>query len=97
MQVAKVLSCEKVEKSSKLLQFRLSFGKDGERTILSGIAKYYSPETLVGRQVVAITNLAPRRIAGKESQGMILSAVDDKGQLRLVTVEEGLEDGAILG
>jgi len=66
-----LLSCEKVEKSNKLLQFRLSFGKDGERTILSGIAKYYKPEELVGKQVVAVVNLAPRKIAGIESQGMI--------------------------
>lgn len=97
MQVARVLACEKVEKSNKLLKFRLSFGKDGERIILSGIAKYYQPEDLVGKQVVAITNLAPRKIAGVESQGMILSAVDDKDNLRLVSVGEGVEDGAILG
>ena len=97
MQVARVLSCEKVEKSNKLLQFRLSFGKDGERTILSGIAKYYQPEELVGKQVVAITNLAPRKIAGIESQGMILSALDDNGNLRLLSVGEGVDDGAIVG
>lgn len=97
MQVARVLDCTKVEKSNKLLQFRLSFGKDGERTILSGIAKYYQPEELVGKQIVAIVNLAPRKIAGIESQGMILSAVDDQDHLRLVTVGEGVEDGAILG
>ena len=98
MQVATVLSCEKVEKSNKLLKFRLSFGKDGERTILSGIAKFYpNPEELVGRQIVAITNLAPRKIAGIESQGMILSALDDAGNLRLLSVGEGVEDGAIVG
>ena len=97
MQVARVLECVKVEKSNKLLQFRLSFGRDGERTILSGIAKYYQPEELVGRQVVAITNLAPRKIAGIESQGMILSALDDAGNLRLMTGAEGVEDGAIVG
>ena len=97
MQVARVLECVKVEKSSKLLQFRLSFGPDGERTILSGIAKYYRPEELVGKQIVAITNLAPRKIAGIESQGMILSALDAAGNLRLLTVGEGLEDGAIVG
>lgn len=97
MQVARVLSCEKVEKSNKLLQFRLSFGKDGERTILSGIAKHYQPEELVGKQVVAITNLAPRKIAGIESQGMILSALDDNGNLRLMSVGEGVDDGAIVG
>lgn len=97
MQVARVLACEKVEKSNKLLKFRLSFGKDGERTILSGIAKYYQPEELVGKQIVAITNLAPRKIAGIESQGMILSAVDDKDNLRLMSVGGGVEDGAIIG
>ena len=97
LQVARVLSCEKVPKSSKLLQFRLSFGADGERTILSGIAKYYKPEELVGRQIVAITNLAPRKIAGIESQGMILSAVDAEDNLRLVAVGEGVADGAIIG
>ena len=86
-----------MEKSSKLLKFRLSFGKDGERTILSGIAKYYQPEELIGKQVAAVTNLAPRKIAGMESQGMILSAMDDTGALRLVTVAEGLQDGAIIG
>ena len=97
MQVARVLECVKVEKSSKLLQFRLSFGPDGERTILSGIAKFYRPEELVGRQVVAVTNLAPRKIAGIESQGMILSAMDGAGNLRLMSVGEGVEDGAIVG
>lgn len=69
----------------------------GERTILSGIAKYYKPEDLVGKQVVAVVNLAPRKIAGIESQGMILSAVDDEDNLRLMSVGEGVEDGAIIG
>ena len=97
LQVGRVLACEKVEKSNKLLKFRLSFGKDGERTILSGIAKYYTPEELVGRQVVAITNLAPRKIAGIESQGMILSALDSEDNLTLVGVHADTEDGAIIG
>ena len=87
----------KVEKSNKLLQFRLSFGPDGERTILSGIAKYYQPEELIGKQIVAITNLAPRKIAGIESQGMILSALDGEGNLRLLHAGEGVADGAIVG
>ena len=97
MQVGRVLECTKVEKSKKLLQFRLSFGKDGERTILSGIAQWYKPEDLVGKQIVAVTNLKPRPIAGIESHGMILSALDDNGNLRLMTVGEGVEDGAIVG
>ncbi len=97
MQVGRVLECVKVEKSKKLLQFRLSFGKDGERTILSGIAQWYKPEDLVGKQIVAVTNLKPRSIAGVESHGMILSALDDNGNLRLMSVGEGVEDGAIVG
>ena len=97
IQVARVLACEKVEKSSKLLKFRLGLGKDGERTVVSGIQKWYEPETLVGTQVAVITNLKPAKLAGIESQGMILSALDDNGNLRLVTVGEGVEDGAIIG
>ena len=97
IQVARVLACEKVEKSSKLLKFRLGLGKDGERTVVSGIQKWYEPEPLVGTQVAVITNLKPAKLAGIESQGMILSAMDDSGNLRLVSVGEGVEDGAIIG
>ena len=98
MQVARVLSCEKVEKSNKLLQFRLSFGKDGERTILSGIAKYYKPEDLVGKQVVAVVNLAPRKIRGVESHGMLLCAANaDDSKLSLLTVDSDMEDGCEIG
>ena len=97
IQVARVLACEKVEKSSKLLKFRLGLGKDGERTVVSGIQKWYEPESLVGTQVAVITNLKTAKLAGIESQGMILSAMDDSGNLRLVSVGEGVEDGAIIG
>jgi methionyl-tRNA synthetase len=97
IQAARVLACEKVEKSSKLLKFRLGLGDDGERTVVSGIQKWYEPETLVGRQVAVITNLKTAKLAGIESQGMILSAMDKNGNLRLVSIEEGVEDGAIIG
>ena len=97
IQVARVLACEKVEKSSKLLKFRLGLGKDGERTVVSGIQKWYDPETLVGTQVAVITNLKTAKLAGIESQGMILSAMDDNGNLRLMSVGEGVEDGALIG
>ena len=97
IQVARVLACEKVEKSSKLLKFRLGLGDDGERTVVSGIQKWYEPETLVGTQVAVITNLKTAKLAGIESQGMILSAMDKNGNLRLVSVGEGVEDGAIIG
>ena len=97
IQVARVKNCEKVEKSSKLLKFTLGLGKDGERTVVSGIQKWYNPEALIGRQVAVITNLKTAKLAGIESQGMILSAMDENGNLRLVSVEEGVEDGAIIG
>ena len=97
LQAARVIACEKVEKSQKLLKFTLSLGKDGQRTVVSGIAKYYDPAALVGRQVVVITNLKPAKLAGIESQGMILSAMDEAGNLKLVAVEEGVEDGALIG
>ena len=92
-----MLACEKVEKSTKLLKFRLGLGKDGERTVVSGIQKWYEPETLVGTQVAVITNLKTAKLAGIESQGMILSAMDDNGNLRLMSVGEGVEDGALIG
>ena len=94
---AKIIACEKVEKSKKLLKFQLSLGKDGTRTVVSGIAQYYTPEELVGRQVVLISNLKTAKLAGIESQGMILSAVDAEDHLKLVSVQEGVEDGAIIG
>ena len=98
IQAARVLACEKVEKSSKLLKFRLSLGKDGERTVVSGIQKYYDPEKLIGRQVAVITNLKTAKLAGIESQGMILSALNEEdGALHLVSLEEGTEDGAVIG
>ena len=92
-----MVACEKVEKSSKLLKFTLSLGEDGERTVVSGIQKYYDPATLVGRQVAVISNLKPAKLAGIESQGMILSAMDKEGNLRLVSIEEGVADGAVIG
>ncbi len=97
IQAARVKACEKVEKSSKLLKFTLSLGDDGERTVVSGIQKYYDPAELVGRQVAVITNLKTAKLAGIESQGMILSAMDKNGNLKLVSIEEGVEDGAIIG
>ena len=86
-----------MENSSKLLKFRLGLGDDGERTVVSGIQKWYDPAALTGTQVAVITNLKPAKLAGIESQGMILSAMDKNGNLRLVSVGEGVEDGAIIG
>ncbi len=95
--IGEVLSCSKVEKSEKLLCFKLKFG-DEERQILSGIQKYYpEPEKLVGKKVMAVLNLKPRKMAGMISEGMILSALDSKGDLALMTVEHDVESGAEVG
>ena len=94
LRTALVLSCEKVEKSDKLLKFRLKVGEE-ERTVLSGIAAHYTPEQLVGKTLVLLSNLAPRKIRGVESQGMLLCAAeDDDSVLRLLTVDGSITDGA---
>jgi len=93
MTVCKVLGCENVKKSDKLLKFRLDDGSGTERTILSGIAKYYKPEELVGKTIVACTNLAPRKMMGELSQGMILSAEKD-GKLNLFMLADEVPAGA---
>lgn len=83
IRVGTVLECQKVPKADKLLQFKIDDGLGG-RTIVSGIAKHYAPEDLVGKQVCFIANLAPRKLKGIESQGMILSAEDADGRLVVV-------------
>ena len=84
IRVGKVLECTKVPKADKLLQFRIDDGLGG-RTIVSGIAQHYAPEDLVGKQVCFVANLAPRKLRGIESQGMILSAEDADGKLVVIT------------
>ncbi|MBR5111428.1 MAG: methionine--tRNA ligase [Clostridia bacterium] len=100
LRVARVIACERVEKSDKLLKFRLSLG-DEERTVLSGIAKFHNPEDLIGKNLVLLANLAPRKIMGIESQGMLLSAVaknpDGTETLRLLTADPIMPDGAEIG
>ena len=95
MTVVKVLSCEKVKKSEKLLKFTLDDGTGTPRTILSGIAKYYAPEELVGKTLVAVTNLAPRKMMGQLSCGMLLSA--ERGdKLHLVMLDDAIAAGSRL-
>ena len=96
LRVARVLAAEKVEGSDKLLKLRLSLGAAApERTVVSGIAKFYTPETMVGRQVVLVANLKPAKLRGILSEGMILCASDAADTtLRLVSVADGMEDGA---
>ena len=84
IRVGKVLDCQKVPKADKLLQFRIDDGLGG-RTIVSGIAKHYKPEDLIGKNVCFVANLEPRKLKGIESQGMILSAEDADGRLIVIT------------
>ncbi len=96
IRVGKVLECEKVKKSKKLLKFLIADGAEN-RTIVSGIAQYYDPEQLIGKQVCYIANLAPRTINGIESQGMILSAVNFDDSLSVVTVDREVANGSQVG
>ena len=95
MTVVKVLTCEKVKKSEKLLKFTLDDGTGTPRQILSGIAKYYQPEELLGKTLVAVTNLPPRKMMGQESCGMLLSA--ERGdKLNLVMLDDKVPAGSRL-
>lgn len=99
MRVCKVLSCEAVKKSEKLLKFMLDDGSGKPRQILSGIHKFYEPEQLVGKTVVAILNLPPRKMMGQESNGMLLSAVkevDGKEVLNLMILDDSVPAGSQL-
>ena len=93
IRVGTVLECTKVPKADKLLCFKIADGLEN-RTIVSGIAKYYKPEDLVGKQVCFIANLPPRKLKGIESQGMILSAMDYDGSLSVATVEREVKPGS---
>jgi len=95
--VAKVLKCEKVPKADKLLKSTLKVGNT-ERIVVSGIAKFYTPEEMVGKKVVLLANLAPRKIRGVESHGMLLCAANaDDSKLSLLTVDSDMEDGCEIG
>ncbi len=93
IRTATVLSAERVPKTDKLLKLTIDTGID-QRTIVSGIAEYYSPEDMVGKQIVILANLAPRKIRGIESKGMILMAKQGDGKMRFVTPQEALVNGA---
>ncbi|MBN2747400.1 MAG: methionine--tRNA ligase [Bacteroidales bacterium] len=93
LRVGTILEAELVPKTKKLLKLKIDTGID-KRTVVSGIAEYYKPEEIVGRQVVILVNLAPRPLRGIESQGMILMAADSKGKLTFVAPEEKVDEGS---
>ena len=97
IRVGKVINCEKVKKSKKLLQFTIDDGSGTERTILSGIAAYWEPEDLIGKNVLFVANFAPRKMMGIESQGMILSAVDYDGSLCVTSLLRDVKPGSQVG
>jgi methionyl-tRNA synthetase len=93
IRVGTVLECAKVPKADKLLQFKIDDGLQ-KRTIISGIAAYYKPEDLTGKQVCFIANLAPRKLRGIISEGMILSAEDADGKLAVIMPEKTVKPGS---
>lgn len=94
IRVGFIKACEKVKKADKLLKFTIDDGSGQDRTIVSGIAKFYKPEDLVGKRVCFIANLAPRKLKGIESQGMILSAEDFDGSLSVITTSADVKPGS---
>ncbi len=97
IRVGHIKDCQAVKKSNKLLQFTIDDGSGKDRTILSGIAKFYKPEQLVGKDVLFIANLAPRKMMGIESQGMILSALNFDGSLSVTTTLGEVKPGSQVG
>ncbi len=94
IRVGHIKNCERVKKADKLLKFTIDDGSDKERTIVSGIAKFYNPEELIGKDVCFIANLAPRTLKGIESQGMILSAENFDGNLSVTTIDKAVKPGS---
>lgn len=94
IRVGHIKHCERVKKANKLLKFTIDDGTGVDRTIVSGIAKFYDPEALIGKDVCFIANLAPRKLMGIESQGMILSAEDFDGSLSVTTIEHPVKPGS---
>lgn len=97
IRVGHIKDCQKVKKSNKLLQFTIDDGSGTDRTILSGIAKFYEPEQLIGKDVLFVANFAPRKMMGLESQGMILSAVNSDGSLCVTTTLGEVKPGSQVG
>ena len=93
IRTATILTAEKVKKADKLLKLEVDMGSE-QRTVVSGIAEHYTPEEVIGKRVSILANLAPRRIRGVESKGMILMAEDADGKLSFVSPEDGWQNGA---
>ena len=95
LRIAKVLAAEKVPKSDKLLKLQISIGSE-IRQVVAGIAQHYKPEELVNKKIVVVANLAPAKLMGQESQGMLLAASDDNGRLAVLTLANDISEGSIV-
>ena len=92
LKIGKVLEAQRVEKSNKLIVLKVDTGK--ERQIVAGIGKAYTPEELIGKSIVVVTNMQPANLMGVESHGMLLAASDDEGNLSVITPEKDIKAGA---
>jgi methionyl-tRNA synthetase len=90
LRVAKILKAERVEGSEKLVKLQINVGDLGERQLVAGIGTIYAPEILVGKQIIIVANLEPRKLMGHESQGMLLAASDDMGPVLIIPESEVL-------
>ena len=97
LKVGKVLECEKIKRSDKLLKFKIDDGTSDGRTIVSGIAKWYKPEELIGKNIVFVSNLKPVKLCGVESNGMILSAECSEDEVKVLMVDESIPAGSVIG
>ena len=95
LRIARVIAAEKVPKSDKLLKLQVSLGNE-QRQVIAGIAQHYKPEDLVGRKIVVVANLAPAKLMGQESQGMLLAASNSDGKLTFLTGAEDIDEGSIV-
>ncbi len=97
LRVGQILEAEKIEKSEKLLKLKVDLGEEkGPRQILSGIAKHYQPENLIGRKIVVVANLKPAKLMGQLSEGMLLAASDNNGNLELLSPGTTMTPGSIV-
>lgn len=97
LKVGKIESAERVPKSEKLIKMQINLGETlGTRQILGGLAKFYEPESLIGKQVVVVANLKPAKLMGLESHGMLLAASDDQGNLELLNISEKVNPGGVV-
>ena len=95
LRVAQIIEAERIEKSDKLVKLQISVGEQlGNRQIVAGIAKHYEAQELVGRKIIVVANLKPAKLMGEVSQGMLLAATDEQGNLELLSVASSMPAGA---